>query len=227
MLSTICASIPSYRPQPILCFPGDVQTTAFYDSTPTEWELVVNKDAINIYTRANPDSGIKEVRVTTQIKIGLTELMTFLGDVPNYPNWVFKCSKANRLATNSEQDYYYYTQTEIPFPLKDRDLVVHSRQWQDAGGVVHSRSQAAPDYIPRNDNLVRIQYFESNWKITPGQDGMVFIDYTVKTDPGGGIPAWVVNLAITKGPLKTMQQLMASLPQKQYEEVKPLSYISN
>ncbi len=192
----------------------------------TDWELVVSKGGINIYTRPNLNSGVDEVRITTQIKSSLQGIMALLGDVREYPNWVFKCIMAKRLKTVSEQEYYYYTQSDMPFPMKDRDLVIHSRQWQDKNGVVYSRSEGVPDFISDDENMVRIKSFEANWKIAPAKDGTVDLDYTVKIDPGGNIPAWVSNLVITKGPLKTMENLLEFVSQQKYQQAKDLSYIN-
>lgn len=191
----------------------------------SDWKLSLSKGNINIYTRPNPDSGIKEVRITTEIKSTLTGLMTILGDVQGYTDWVYKCSASKRLKTISEQEFYYYTQTDMPFIIKDRDLVVHSKQWQDPNGVVHSRSSAVPNFIPAIDNMVRVKYFESNWKITPYDDGTLTIDYTVKTDPGGNIPVWIINLAVTKGPLNTMEKLIENVQQEKYQKAENLGYI--
>ena len=41
------------------------------------------------------------------------------------------------------------------------------------------------------------------------------IEYKVLSNPGGDIPTWLVNLAITKGPTETMKQLI-KMVEKEY-----------
>jgi len=177
-----------------------------------EWHLTKEKNNIKVYTRKSKSSAIKEIRIKTTMKTSLEELTAYLGDVPKYTKWVYKCSQSKRIKTNSPQDFYYHTTTDMPFPLTDRDLVVHSTQYIDQEtGIYYSHSVAAPKEVPVKRGVVRITTFESNWKITPLSNGTVAIDYTALADPAGYLPAWMVNLGVSTGPFITMQQLVAAV----------------
>ena len=156
----------------------------------------------------NPNSPIKDVRITAELETTMEKLTNHLREISNYPDWVYKCKAANKILTNSEDDYYYYTQTDMPFPFKDRDLVAHVIQWKDAGGVIRSEASAVADMVPIDKKMVRITQLQSNWNIFPEKNGMIPIDYTIQAHPGGSLPAWLINLAITRGPIKTMEKLM-------------------
>ena len=189
-----------------------------------EWTLRQEKGDLKVYTRANADSGIKEVRITTLMETSQSGLMAALCDVPAYLDWVYKCSEARRLETVSEQEFFYYTKSDFPFPASDRDLIVHSWHWQDNHGVIHSRSSARPDYLPDNKGVVRIREFNSTWKISPVGPDKVSIEYEVKTNPGGSLPAWVINLGITSGPVKTMENLAAMVKDSRYRNAPVPAY---
>jgi hypothetical protein len=190
------------------------------------WALISNENGMKVYTRPNSKSGIKEVRITTRMETSIPGLMTALADVPGYENWVYKCVNPKRLKTASEQEYYYYVESDLPFPASNRDLVVRSRQWRDAAtGKVYSHSVGLPDYKPEVEDIVRIRAFESSWEITPNNDGTVYIDYTAKTDPGGNIPAWIINLGIATGPVKTMEKLAEVVQDPKYQQAEALAYL--
>ena len=59
---------------------------------------------------------------------------------------------------------------------------------------------------PKEEGVVRVKTFETHWKVTQLSGGQhIFIDYNSKMDPAGNIPQWVVNMGLTVGPIKTMQ----------------------
>ncbi len=174
------------------------------------WELVKEQGLTKVYTRSREDIKIKEVRISTIIKTSMEKFLKVLNDVPNYSDWVFRCEKAKRLLTISDHEFYYYTTSNLPFPISDRDMVIHSRQWTDPlTKTVYSESVADPNYIPHKDDYVRVPFLKSAWVIHPMEDGTLKVNYSISTDPGGSLPAWLVNMAITQGPIKTMEQLAA------------------
>ncbi|GJM36129.1 MAG: hypothetical protein DHS20C18_51300 [Saprospiraceae bacterium] len=181
------------------------------------WKLVKEEGKTKVYTRAKEDVKIKEVKITTTIKASMDRFLSVLDDVPDYINWVFRCKSAKRLLTISENEFYYYTSTKLPFPLSDRDIVIHTRQWKDPlTKTVYSESVADPDYIPEKENHVRIPFLKTSWEIRPESDGTLKISYLICTDPGGSLPAWLVNLAITQGPIKTMDGLARLVEDSKY-----------
>ncbi len=209
----------------LILFAGAISPKKTEVTVDLDWVLRHEKGVLKVYTRQNPDSGIQEVRITTRMNTPLAGFLSALSDVSAYQSWVYKCSEARLLETVNEQEFYYYSKTDLPFPVSDRDLVVHSRQWQDENGVIHSISNARPDYLPAQKSVVRIRSFRSYWKIQSSGADQVAIDYEIKTNPGGNIPAWIINLGITSGPVKTMEKLAEIIRHERYRDALLPSYI--
>jgi hypothetical protein len=170
------------------------------------WELVHEEDGIEVFTRISEPSAVKEIRITLTISSTIDQVSALLGDVPKYTSWVYKSDESRRLETIHANEFYYYMVFDFPFPLSDRDLIVHSQQWIDEQtGSYHSHSTANIDLIPLDPDMVRITDFESTWNIKPIHGGLLYIDYQAKSSPGGEIPIWLANLVITKGPIETMK----------------------
>ena len=185
-----------------------------------DWELRIEKDQIKVFNKKNHKTGIKEIRITTTIMATIPELIKILNDVSLYNTWVYKCKSAKKIKSISSNSFQYYLQTDFPFPTSDRDLVIESKQWSDAqSGYYYSHSVAKSDLLPVKAGIVRIKTFESFWKIMPNEDGSVDIDYRAFTDPGGNIPAWIINMGITQGPLKTFQKCIELVEQPTTESV--------
>lgn len=176
-----------------------------------DWQLKTTEKNLKLYTRSNEQSGVKEVRIRTEIKASIDKLFTVLGDVSNYENWVYKCSEAKMVKVISKDDYYYYTRSDLPFPLSDRDIVVRSRQWKDKDGIFYSNSTLSRNMVSIKKGIVRIQEFDAYWKIIEKENGILDIDYVVQTHPGGSLPTWAINLGIAKGPIETMKNLIKQL----------------
>lgn len=176
-----------------------------------DWKLVKDTDGIQVYTRMAENSKFKEIRIQALFKANIDTLFNKLNNPDTYTDWVYKCTQGKILEKKNDQEFHYYTVSNLPFPAKNRDMVVKCKQWVDEDGTKYSHSVAAPDFIPTNNNLVRIPHFVSNWKIIPLANGMIQVDYTALADPGGKIPIWMVNLAVSAGPFKTMKKLIESV----------------
>jgi len=174
------------------------------------WQLKSKKGNIKVYTRTTSKSSIKEVRITTQIKGDLDNLLTLLDDVASFKTWLYRCSNSKLLKTVGKGEYYYYNLTDFPFPFSDRDMIIHSKTSKVPGSNIvktHSKAYTKNDLYKEQSGIVRIKILEYTWTFTPLRNGMIDIDYEIFSDPGGALPAWVVNMAISKGPMETMLHL--------------------
>ena len=169
------------------------------------WELIKVNGPLRIYTRTSEGSDIKEIRMTTTMNAPINDFIDALNDADSYKEWVYKCESSKLVKKVSDSELYYQIETDFPFPLSDRDLVVRTVQKFDDSGIFYSNSVACPDKQPKVKGVVRIELFESHWKVTPQKDGSVYIDYNSKVDPAGHIPQWIVNLGLTVGPIKSME----------------------
>ncbi len=192
----------------------------------TEWELVKNEDDIKIYSRqASKERGLKELKVVTDVKGSLSSILSVLSDKSDFPKWVYGCGSAEMLEMVSAMETYHYQTTEMPWPVQNRDLILHTVIKQDpVTKVITMDCNGVPDFRPHNKEFLRIQSYKAFWVMTPKANGMVEINYTVNFDPAGSLPDWVVNMVAAEGPLKTIKGLRGRLAD--YKNVK-LSYIKD
>jgi len=104
--------------------------------------------------------------------------------------------------------------------VSDRDLVCYYERTQDPDTkVVTTKSYATPELIPKKKNLIRIPSFDSYYILSPDDEGWLDMEYFLRIDPGGALPAWVVNLAATTGPNSTMRALYKVIASGKYDDV--------
>jgi hypothetical protein len=183
-----------------------------------DWMLVKHKGDIKVYVRQQEKGAIKEVKILTQYNCSMHELVASLEDVNAHKEWVMNTIESKVIETIQPWEFYYYISTDMPFPIKDRDLVIYYSRRQDTEtGTVYTKSTASPNKHPLIDDFIRITSFESSYTLTPGPDEIIYIEYRMKVDPGGFLPSWLVNLAVTKGPLDTIESLFELLASKKYQ----------
>lgn len=183
-----------------------------------DWKLKENKDGIRIYTKAVENSNLKAIRVKVAVQATVSQLVAIILDINSAKDWVYSTKSATLLKQVSPSELYYYSEVALPWPITNRDFVAHLTTTQDArtkvvtidGPVVHN-------YVPEKKDIVRVNNSYGKWVLTPLQNNMVAIDYTLETDPGGSIPAWLVNLFATKGPKETFIKLKAQLAKPAYK----------
>ena len=189
------------------------------------WELKSKKGDLEVYYRDAPDSDFKELKITTQLDAPLSTVIAAMSDVDAFPDWVYKCSEAVNLKQVSDTELYYYVRMDLPWPFHDRDLISHSTLRQDPDTkVVISEGYAVPNYVDEKKDVIRVPTNNIKWVITPLDNGLIDIEYTLKSSPGGSVPAWLMNLAIDHGPVQTMLKFKEMLKMDKYQNQK-LAYI--
>jgi hypothetical protein len=76
------------------------------------------------------------------------------------------------------------------------------------------------DLIPEVEDFVRIPTIYSSWTFTPKGSGNIMVEFVLKMDVGGNVPAWLVNLTISKGPFITMNNMSHELEKPEYKNAK-------
>lgn len=192
----------------MICF--DIQAQS-------KWDIVKQTDDITVFTRKSQNSKYKEVKITMTIKCTMNELVAALEDVDAHKDWVPYTIDSKMVKKDSDSEFYYYVSSDFPFPAKDRDVVIYYEREQAADSkVVITRSEAAPEVLPKSDGFVRVPVFSSTYVLTPQEEGIIDIEYLLKVSPGGKIPAWIINLGVTKGPIKTMESLIKLIDSGKY-----------
>ena len=175
-----------------------------------EWELKRSLDEMATYTRDRPGSDIKEVKLVMTVDATIDDLNAVLNDATRQPEWVFRCTEGRDLGGDPTADgWHYYSRIAMPWPMDDRDLIARVEVRPAPDGTYVSESVAAPDRLDAVEACVRITDFDVRTEYRPLPGGRTEVTYELHSEPGGRVPAWLVNLFIDKGPVETMTRLRA------------------
>ena len=184
----------------------------------SQWQL--QKDGkITVYTRYIEGEQLKAFKVSTQVKSNLASMLTLLADTDAFPDWFFMMKGMEVIREpNAEGETYVRLLTEAPWPVKDRDAIIKATLTQNPQTQeITIIGVGVPQFYPEQKGFVRMPTLESSWRLTPLADGMLEIEMIGHANPGGAIPKWLANLAVTVMPTRTMKNIHKMLAKEKYQ----------
>lgn len=196
-------------------------------SAQDNWKLKTEDEGIKVYTRAVTNSNFKAVKVNCLVAANASQFVAVIMDIKNSVNWAYHTKSATVLKQVSPSELYYYSEVQVPWPVHNRDFICHITVKQNPQTkVITIDAPCLGDYIPEKEGIVRVKQSVGKWVITPAGKDALNIEYTLALDPGGDVPAWLINLFAAEGPMQTFKRLKIQLQNPVYQHVE-LPYIVN
>jgi hypothetical protein len=177
-----------------------------------DWHLSKQKNGIKVYTAPGGYDGLKLIKVSAEMSGSLQKVKQIFTDIPNQKEWVYGTRKAYLVKKQDENNLFYYNETGLPWPASNRDVLIHMVLEEEPGlKSLLVRQEAEPGMLPANKGLVRVKHLLGLWRFTEVGNNKLMAAYSLDIDPGGSLPAFVVNMLIAKGPYETfikLQQLL-------------------
>jgi len=185
-----------------------------------EWELRKEKDGIKVYTREIEGSKIQEYKAIAIVDAKLSSAIAVIKDVENYPEFLENIIEA-KLIESSDTTQTHYLINKTPWPVTNRDGIFRSvfSQYYDTK-LVKMTVNLVKDYELENKKCVRMKEAIGFWLFDPIESDKVEITYQMHIDPGGSIPAWVLNMFIVDAPIDDLKAIRERVKMEKYENVK-------
>ena len=208
----------------IWCVTGLLVTTGH--AAESEWEQKRDRDGIQVFTRNVDGSPYDAVRSTTIVdNVRLSALVALIEDAETCPNWADRCAESYVVERVSDAESYVYTHNDMPFPVKDRDVIAHVVWTQDADSLaVEMNSEAVAGKMEEVSGRLRLQNANAKWRFEPLENGQVRIISEAHIDPGSSLPGWVTNMLLVDTPYETMKSLVAEVSNPKYQNAE-LSFV--
>ena len=176
-----------------------------------DWELAMDQEGIQVYTKEVEGSGMKATKSVLTIQAKKEEVEAVLRDVPNHKKWMNTITKSQLLEKVSENELYAYYLADAPWPVSNRDIVSHYKISEKPSGEITFDVENASDYVPEKEDIVRIKNATSAWRIIPQAGKEIKLIYRYHAEPGGNVPSWLANQAVTDTPFQTVKNLRKRL----------------
>ena len=183
----------------------------------SNWEFKGEKNGVKIYHQRT--DGLLHIKLATSLKVPLAGIITMFSDISTYTDWGYKIVEAKQLRRVSNQEMYYYAKYDFPWPLSDRDIILHSKLEQNPKTkAITITNTPRPDYLPEKKGLARIRNTTTKWLFIPGNDGWVYTEQQISTDSAEGVPEWLVKLTADTGPRETAKGVQRVLQGARYQK---------
>lgn len=177
------------------------------------WLLEREKKGIKVFTRKGKWGKLRDSKAVMVIpSASVDDVVRFISDFDNYPNWVPRCRSAKVLARLSDNEFIGYTVLKCPWPLADRDCVMRVKVDRNpATGEVVITETSEPRYINHKSDVVRIEQMYATWRIVPSGSGAA-VTNEYSSNPGGGIPDWMTNTQSVEQPYEMFTTIQNAIP---------------
>ena len=180
------------------------------------WEIVKDKNGIQVFTRANTVSSFKEFKATMSIEGEVAQILAVLYDVEGLTDWGYNVKEAKLMNRPDQMNQTYYAVAKAPWPYKDRDGVyLNQMNWNKESKTLMVDIQMLKEGIEINDDYVRMDGY-GYWQIKEVSNGTLEVVFQMQVDPGGAIKAWMANMFVTDSPYQTLMGLRDIMNEKKY-----------
>lgn len=172
------------------------------------WKKEKDKNGIQVYTSDVDHLDFDAVKVECSFNGDYEKLIAFLTDVENMDTWVYNAKNLKLMKSYSPMDFIYYMETTLPWPVIDRYALIHFKFNCDSLPKFMTITGIGEPYpIPFETDYLRLDYISATWMVTMPAENTLHIEYILEIDPGGGMPGWIGNMFIVKGPFETFNNL--------------------
>ncbi|MEY2536961.1 MAG: hypothetical protein QOG67_701 [Verrucomicrobiota bacterium] len=197
---------------------ADVSEAAPTNSPP--WRLESESGGVALYSSVHPGSSLKKFKAVGLIEAPTRVVHNVLDDVEGYPKFMPFTAECRIL--KREADEFFAYQRISPKIVSDRDYTIRIRQksWPRDGGTCYTS-----DWEPANEcgpaerkGVLRVKLCEGGWLLEPDHTVKTRATYSIFTDNGGRLPAFLANAASGIGIRKIFAAVRRQVKDPKYYE---------
>jgi hypothetical protein len=172
-----------------------------------EWKLAKEENGVKVFVRDHIHSNRKEFKAFTEFhNVTLNQLFMLFKNTHLAPQWSYAITYAEKLDSISPTEKIVYFQSELPFPLADRDIVLSQKlYWKNENEFV-CEAKSIPAYRLKNKKFVRVSDSNTIWTFKKADAKSVWVSYEFYTDPQVPLPASFIKIFMVRTPLLVFEK---------------------
>jgi len=166
------------------------------------WDLAADSDGIYLYTRGIHNSNIHEILVITETLAPPWRVNAVLSDYQHHPDFMPYVSETMVLRDEPAKVSVFQQLNFFPLPVRDRYYTIRIVTEPDRFGAGSYRIgwhlENEKSFV-RKGRGIPIPINVGSWELRPINNGAyTSVNYYHLADPGGWLPAWMINKATIK-----------------------------
>ena len=161
-----------------------------------KWEFVTREGEFKIYKQKVEGSSFIELKGAGVVYEPPAKILSIIFDYRRIKEWQPDLETFERLVTHSDKHFINYFAIDLPWPVSNRDVVtVHKVRVDNKKKWVHiSVKNITHRKKPRRSGFLRVPLIRGHWSLHSIKNGKAtYLEFRSLGDPGGLIPAWLVN----------------------------------
>lgn len=185
--------------------------------SPADWKFISNKEGVALYRRDRPVT--HETKAVGEIDAPAAAIHAVINDVDSYARFMPYTAECRVLKREGNSILAYQ---RISAPLtSDRDYTVRMRSsTRPADGGTNFLCQWEAENAlgpPEKPGVVRVKLCEGSWLLEPIGPNTTRATYTLYTDSGGALPAFVKNIGSQIGIRKLFAAIRKQVREPKYK----------
>ncbi|HOE17073.1 MAG TPA: START domain-containing protein [Syntrophorhabdaceae bacterium] len=186
------------------------------------WKKIGELNGIVGYTRSRPGTNVHEVKGVGIVDAPISVVHAVIHDVPAQPDFMFMCKEAAFVDTPEFKHvgdiYYLHNVTGMPFPVEDRDVVIRGVWSIDkVTGTLYLHCDGLKTTYLQKKDVYRMPLLTVDYILAPKSPDKTEVTYTIMADPGGNVPAFLVNLFTRNAGIKTIEGIRKMVLKEKYK----------
>ena len=188
------------------------------------WKKIGEYRGIIGYTRPTTRSSVDEVKAVGIVDAPIAVVEAVIRDISAMPDYVFLCKEAfpiNKPDMRSAGDIiYFYSLTDLPFPVKDRDAVAKAVfSIEKNTGTIYCHAEGVKTSYQQSEDVVRMPLSIIDCALIPRGANKTEVIYQVLGDPGGELPSFVVSMLTRYYGIQTIAGIRKRVKKDKYKNV--------
>ena len=180
------------------------------------WTLRKEKNGIQVYTKKRTESNIYMYRVKTKINAPVQKVYEQVIDFRENLKYMELVDSLSFLNHREDISYINYMRFDMPWPVTNREMVMEMDVHRHKDSI-HLVSNDLPGYVEQNTNYIQVEDFSEEWFIKYDENEKItHITIQGWVNPGGDIPAWIVNLFSVRTPFRFISGILSEVKQDSY-----------
>ena len=185
------------------------------------WAVSSKGADLTLYSRPRSGSALKEFKAVGEIEASTTAMHRMLDDVDSYPSFMPYIAECRILRRDGDNTIFTY-QRLAPRIVSERDytLRVEEKSWTSVSGLAYlhrwqTANEAGP---PPQKGIIRVNVSEGSWLLEPDGPDKTRATYSVFSDTGGALPAFIANGAAALGIKKVFAAVRKQVQDPKYRK---------
>lgn len=195
------------------------------EGTGDGWKEMGKQGNLNLFEKDRAGTSVKEVRAVGTFNSPPWMVRNVLDDVEHYTQFMPYMIQSKVLARDpAKHTILTYAQINPPMVSnRDYTILVHDESNLDEGKYVSRWVDGSEKGPAEKKGFVRVKKNEGSWVLEPIDNGLhTKATYTLYTDGGGGVPAFVLN-SLNRRQLTELYEIVAKrVLAEQYRQTKPV-----